>query len=53
MNLRLQRSNKLNARALLIIGDDELSRGVFQLMDLDSGEQREVTFDGLVDALTD
>ena len=44
-------ANKLNARAVLIIGDDELAKGVAQLKDLDSGEQREVALDALADAL--
>jgi histidyl-tRNA synthetase len=48
MKRRMQRANKLNARAVLIIGDDELAKGVAQLKDLDSGEQREVAFDALV-----
>jgi histidyl-tRNA synthetase len=51
MKRRMQRANKLNARAVLIIGDDELARGVAQLKDLDSGEQREVAFDVLANAL--
>ncbi len=51
MKRRMQRANKLNARAVLIIGDDELARGVAQLKDLDSGEQREVALDALAGAL--
>jgi len=51
MKRRLQRANKLNARAVLIIGDDELAKGVAQLKDLDSGEQREVALDALAGAL--
>jgi histidyl-tRNA synthetase len=51
MKRRMQRANKLNARAVLIIGDDELAKGVAQLKDLDSGEQREVAFDALAGAL--
>jgi len=51
MKRRLQRANKLKARAVVIIGDDELAKGVAQLKDLDSGEQREVALDALVDAL--
>ena len=35
----------------LIIGDDELAKGVAQLKDLDSGEQREVALDALAGAL--
>jgi histidyl-tRNA synthetase len=51
MKRRLQRANKLNARAVLIIGDDELAKGVAQLKDLDSGAQREVALDALAAAL--
>jgi histidyl-tRNA synthetase len=51
MKRRMQRANKLNARAVVIIGGDELAKGVAQLKDLDSGEQREVTLDSLVGAL--
>lgn len=51
MKRRMQRANKLNARAALIIGDDELAKGVAQLKDLDSGAQREVPLDGLAEAL--
>ncbi len=51
MKRRMQRANKLNARVALIIGDDELAKGVAQLKDLDSGAQREVPLDGLAEAL--
>ncbi|MDP3241540.1 MAG: His/Gly/Thr/Pro-type tRNA ligase C-terminal domain-containing protein, partial [Reyranella sp.] len=51
MKRRMQRANKLNARAALIIGDDELTKGVAQLKDLDSGTQREVPFETLAEAL--
>ncbi|WP_246159011.1 histidine--tRNA ligase [Reyranella soli] len=51
MKRRMQRANKLNARAVLIIGDDELAKGVAQLKDLDSGEQREVALDALAELL--
>jgi histidyl-tRNA synthetase len=51
MKRRMQRANKLNARAAIIIGDDELAKGVAQLKDLDSGVQREIAFDGLAAAL--
>jgi histidyl-tRNA synthetase len=51
MKRRMQRANKLNARAAIIIGDDELAKGVAQLKDLDSGEQREVALSALADAL--
>jgi histidyl-tRNA synthetase len=51
MKRRMQRANKLNARAAIILGDDELAKGVAQLKDLDSGSQREVPLDGLAEAL--
>jgi histidyl-tRNA synthetase len=51
MKRRMQRANKINARAAIIIGDDELAKGVAQLKDLDSGEQREVTLDMLAATL--
>ena len=51
MKRRMQRANKLNARAAIIIGDDELAKGVAQVKDLDSGEQREVALDKLVEVL--
>jgi histidyl-tRNA synthetase len=51
MKRRMQRANKLGARAVLIIGDDELAKGVAQLKDLDSGEQREVAFEALLGTL--
>src|SRR5262245_23478018 len=53
MKRRMQRANKINARAAIIIGDDELAKGVVQLKDLDSQEQREVPLDKLVEALKD
>ncbi len=51
MKRRMQRANKVHARAAIIIGDDELTKGVAQVKDLDTQEQREVAFDKLVDAL--
>jgi histidyl-tRNA synthetase len=51
MKRRMQRANKLNARVAVIIGDDELAKGVAQVKDLDSGEQREVALDKLGEAL--
>ena len=48
---RLQRANRINARAAVILGDDELAKGVATLRDLDGGEQREVALSDLVDKL--
>lgn len=39
---RLRRANKLRARAAVLIGDDEIGRGVAGLRDLDTGIQAEV-----------
>ncbi len=38
---RLRRANKLGARAAVLIGEDEIGRGVATLRDLDSGAQAE------------
>lgn len=48
---RLQRANRMNARAAVILGDDELAKGVATLRDMDGGDQREVALDKLVDEL--
>jgi histidyl-tRNA synthetase len=47
MKKRMARANKANARAALILGEDELARGAVAVRDLDSGEQVEVALDGL------
>ncbi len=39
---RMERANKLASRAAVIIGEDELSKGVAQLRDLDAGTQEMV-----------
>ena len=39
---RLKRADRLRARAALLLGDDELAKGVVTLRDLDSGEQSEI-----------
>ena len=42
---RMKRADRLNARAALILGEDELAKGTITLRDLDSGEQSEVPVD--------
>ncbi len=42
MKKRLQRANKVGARAAIILGDDELKAGTASIKNLDSGEQRSV-----------
>jgi histidyl-tRNA synthetase len=39
---RMERANRLGARAAVILGEDELARGVAQLRDLDAGTQETV-----------
>lgn len=51
MKRRLQRANKANARAAIIMGDNELAKGVAAVKDLDSGEQKEVALEKLADVL--
>ena len=44
---RMRRANRLNARAAVLLGDDELARGAATVRDLDSGEQSEIALDAL------
>ena len=44
---RLKRANGQNARAAILLGDDELAQGVATVRDLDSGEQELVSLDAL------
>ncbi len=48
---RMKRANKVNARAALILGSDELARNVVTLRDLDSGDQAEVPIAELAERL--
>lgn len=48
---QLGRADKLGARWTIIIGEEELRRQVFQLKNMCSGEQKEVTETGLLNAL--
>ena len=45
LSRRLKRANRINARAAVIVGEDEMARRVATLRDLDSGEQEEVALD--------
>ncbi len=51
MKKRMKRADKANAYKAVILGDDELAKGVAQLRDLDSGEQQEVALDQLADVI--
>ena len=49
---RLNRANKVGARAAVIMGDDERRDGVATVRDLDTGDQRQVAIDEAFAALT-
>jgi histidyl-tRNA synthetase len=51
MSRRLKRANKLNAKASIILGPDELERGAATVRNLDTGDQEEVTLEMLSDHL--
>ncbi|EFG84023.1 histidine--tRNA ligase [Novacetimonas hansenii] len=42
---RMERANRLNATHAIVIGEDEVARGVVQVRDLDKGQQAEVAMD--------
>ncbi len=44
---RMKRANKFNARIAIILGDEELARGVAMVRDLDSGDQTEIALDDI------
>ena len=44
---RMKRANKINACAVVIVGEDELERRAATVRDMDSGEQTEVPLDSL------
>ena len=45
---RLARANKTNARAALLLGDDELAKGVAAVRNMETGKQIEVPLVSLV-----
>lgn len=51
MKKRMKRADRLNARAAVILGEDELAQNSATLRDLDSGEQELVSLDALSDRL--
>ncbi|WP_114377500.1 histidine--tRNA ligase [Elioraea thermophila] len=48
---RMERANRIAARAAVILGEDEVARGVAQVKDLRSGEQAEVPLAALPERL--
>ena len=51
MKKRMQKANDLGARVAVILGDDELAKGVASVKDLITGTQQEVALDALVAAV--
>ena len=51
MGKRLKRADKVRARAAVIVGEDELARGVIIIRDLDAGTQTEAPRERLIAAL--
>jgi histidyl-tRNA synthetase len=49
---RLERANRIGARAAVIIGDDDIRAGVAQVKDLGTGEQTAVPLEEVPDRLT-
>ncbi|HXV23328.1 MAG TPA: histidine--tRNA ligase [Alphaproteobacteria bacterium] len=49
---RLKRANKLNARAAILLGENELAKGVASIRDLDTGAQEEAPLSVLEDRLS-
>lgn len=47
MKRRMKRADKVGATAAVILGDDELARGVVQVKDLATGDQVEIPLEGL------
>ncbi len=48
---RMKRANKFNASAAVLLGEDELAKGVATVRDLESGDQTEVALGELTGAL--
>ncbi|MBF0324608.1 histidine--tRNA ligase [Magnetospirillum moscoviense] len=51
MKKRMARADKADARAVVILGEDEMARGAATVRDLDSGSQTEVALDRLTEHL--
>ncbi|WP_417623970.1 histidine--tRNA ligase [Paremcibacter congregatus] len=53
MGKRMKRANKANAVAAVLVGEDELKRGVVTVKKFDDGSQSEVALDQLLDHLAE
>ena len=51
LSRRMKRADKINAAVIVIIGDDELARGVAQIRNMETGEQSEIALDELTTGL--
>jgi len=51
MRRRMERANRIGARAAVILGPDDIAQGVAQVKDLVSGTQEPVSLDALADRL--
>lgn len=47
MKRRMERANRMNATHAIVIGSDEIARGVAQVKNLDSGQQTEVRMEDI------
>ena len=50
---RMERANRIGAAAAVILGEDELARGMVIVRNLDDGTQAEVRLDAVVEALAE
>ncbi len=51
LSRRMKRADRIGARVAVLLGEDELARGVATLRDMDSAVQNEVPLDGLEEQL--
>ena len=51
MKRRMERANKIGARAAIILGDSELARGVAAVKDLSAGTQTDVPLEDVARVL--
>ena len=51
LSRRMRYANRVNARAAILVGQDELDRNVLKLRNFDSGEEEEIPMDLTLDAL--
>jgi histidyl-tRNA synthetase len=51
MRAQMRYANKNNADKVMIIGDQELDRKVVALKDMESGEQKDIALDKIIDHL--